>query len=139
MTLDRTYITFYDFDTGQSQVSGAVPAVEMIRRRADMDVRAEEEKARLLMDSTTQSKCQVCTAAAPCLFDLLSDPGERIDVATAHPDIVARLQAKLKTFAPYIGTPMTPHQYEQYECVKDIRPWWGNFSGPCCKRKATPV
>ena len=22
-----------------------------------------------------------------------------------------------------------------YDCVTDIRPWWGNFSGPCCRPK----
>eukprot|EP00936_MAST-01D_sp_MAST-1D-sp1_P000789 g789.t1 len=109
---------------------------EIIQRRADIDARAEEEKARLMMASNTASKCSVCTASQPCLFDLLNDPGERVDIAKVHPDIVARLQSKLNTFAPYIGKKMTPSQYEQYECVKDIRPWWGNFSGPCCKRKA---
>jgi uncharacterized sulfatase len=33
------------------------------------------------------------------LFDLMTDPSERWDVAAAHPDIVARLRARVKAFA----------------------------------------
>jgi hypothetical protein len=29
------------------------------------------------------------------LFDLASDPAEKVNVAEAHPDVVARLEAKL--------------------------------------------
>jgi hypothetical protein len=81
--------------------------------------------------------CAVCTAAEPCLFDVIADPSETTDVAKQNPDIVTQLQAKLATFQPYIGTPMTPAELLPYTCVKDIRPWWGNFSGPCCKPNTT--
>jgi len=38
-------------------------------------------------------------AAAPELYDLDRDPGERLDVAKDHRDVVARLRARLETFA----------------------------------------
>lgn len=31
LTLDRTYLTFYDFDAGHSQVVGATPAMEIVQ------------------------------------------------------------------------------------------------------------
>jgi hypothetical protein len=34
----------------------------------------------------------------PQLFNLSTDPAERYDVAAAHPEIVARLQAKISAF-----------------------------------------
>jgi arylsulfatase A-like enzyme len=37
--------------------------------------------------------------AAPELYDLDRDPGERLDVAKDHADVVARLRARLETFA----------------------------------------
>jgi arylsulfatase A len=37
--------------------------------------------------------------AAPELYDLDRDPGERLDVAKDHPDVVARLRSRLETFA----------------------------------------
>ena len=37
-------------------------------------------------------------AAAPALYDLDRDPGERLDVARNHPDVVARLRARLEAF-----------------------------------------
>ena len=40
----------------------------------------------------------------PLLYDLQADPGERVDVAAAHPDVVADLQreaeAHRRTVAP---------------------------------------
>jgi hypothetical protein len=32
----------------------------------------------------------------PLLFDLAKDPGERFDVATAHPDVIADLLAEVQ-------------------------------------------
>ncbi len=37
------------------------------------------------------------------LFDLRSDPYERVDVAAAHPEVVARLRAELARFAAETG------------------------------------
>jgi arylsulfatase A-like enzyme len=39
------------------------------------------------------------SGVAPELFDLDRDPGERLDVAKDHPDIVAKLRTRLETFA----------------------------------------
>jgi arylsulfatase A-like enzyme len=36
---------------------------------------------------------------APELYNLDRDPGERLDVANDHPDVVAKLRARLGTFA----------------------------------------
>ena len=35
--------------------------------------------------------CPVCNITLPCLYDLLTDPGETTNVATQHPDVVRRL------------------------------------------------
>lgn len=43
--------------------------------------------------------------AAEQLFDLASDPGETTNVAGAHPDIVARLGAKLDEYASQASDP----------------------------------
>ena len=40
------------------------------------------------------------------------------------------------SFRAYIGAKMTPDEYKPYECATDIRPWYGNFSGPCCRPKS---
>jgi arylsulfatase A-like enzyme len=37
-------------------------------------------------------------ATTPELYDLERDPGERLDVAREHPDVVARLRARLEAF-----------------------------------------
>ena len=36
-----------------------------------------------------------CTAAAPCLFDVVSDPGERHNLAPTEPTVVAAMQKRL--------------------------------------------
>eukprot|EP01048_Picozoa_sp_COSAG05_P008368 COSAG05_NODE_634_length_8193_cov_7.035083_4_plen_324_part_00 len=36
-----------------------------------------------------------CTRASPCLYNLEIDPGERVDIASKHPSIVAAMQATL--------------------------------------------
>ena len=77
--------------------------------------------------------CNVCTGAKPCLFDLFADPGEHVNLAAKNPQMVAMLKDKLATYKSYVGTPMDPAVLaKDYICEKDLRPWYGNFSGPCC-------
>ena len=44
----------------------------------------------------------------PELYDLDVDPGERFDVSAEHPDIVARLRARIAAFASELGTRRPP-------------------------------
>jgi hypothetical protein len=71
---------------------------------------------------TAGGGCSVCTAAEPCLFDVVADPSETKDLAKANPEIVAKMQAKLRNFTAYIGYKMSAAQYAPYECPSDIRP-----------------
>ena len=82
--------------------------------------------------------CSVCTEDHPCLFDLLADPAERIDISLQNPDVVSTMAAALKEFNSWtINGTMNPDVLkEHYDCVTDTIPWWGNFSGPCCKPKS---
>ena len=116
--------------------------------RVASDVKQEEQLARTVMNdyyttrgSTLRLKegggCSVCTNQAPCLFDVIADPSETSDLSKENPAIVKTIQDKIATgaFLAYIGTPMNASQLSGYTCPDDIRPWWGNFSGPCCKPK----
>ena len=81
--------------------------------------------------------CFVCTAAEPCLFDLLLDPEERDDIAKANPSVVSTMAAALSLANGWKinGTMDKAVLQAEYDCVTDTVPWWGNFSGPCCKPK----
>eukprot|EP00041_Stephanoeca_diplocostata_P013943 m.249525 g.249525 ORF g.249525 m.249525 type:complete len:537 (+) comp19525_c0_seq2:91-1701(+) len=83
------------------------------------------------------ASCYVCTKAQPCLFDVVNDPAERVNLAATHKDIVTMLAAKLEGFSvPQANASIdSAILARDYDCVKDITAWWGNFSGPCCKRK----
>ena len=80
----------------------------------------------------------MCTRKEPCLFDLRQDPAEEVNIASLNPAIVTDLMARLTAFnVPQANASIDPAVLARdYDCVTDIRPWWGNFSGPCCKRKA---
>lgn len=82
--------------------------------------------------------CAVCTVSQPCLFDLVADESERINIAAKYPEIVSDLAAKLQLYNVPQANASIDHEIlaRDYNCVTDIRPWWGNFSGPCCKRKS---
>ena len=90
------------------------------------------------MERGASGACYVCTQNAPCLFDLYSDPAERVDIAKEHPELVATMQAALAAAQNWkINGTMNPQVLAaNYDCVTDTIPWWGNFSGPCCKRKS---
>eukprot|EP00051_Salpingoeca_urceolata_P017166 m.232093 g.232093 ORF g.232093 m.232093 type:complete len:413 (-) comp18880_c1_seq4:269-1507(-) len=85
--------------------------------------------------STDSNGCHVCSDKDPCLFDIIQDPSERTDISKSNPSIVAQLQAKLAEFQPYVSGKMNATALAKYDCVTDISQWWGNFTGPCCKRK----
>ena len=58
-----------------------------------------------------------------------------------HPatsDIVATMAKALGAAKGWAinGTMNADVLKENYDCVTDTIPWWGNFSGPCCKPKA---
>lgn len=43
-------------------------------------------------------ECTVCSESKPCLFDLSDDEGERVNLASQNPEIVAKLTEQLKTY-----------------------------------------
>jgi hypothetical protein len=90
-------------------------------------------------NSSGTANCLVCSAEHPCLFDLLADESERTNLASQHPSTVAQLAAELAGYVPYVDGTMTAAELQGYECVnwkgEYPHPWWGNFTGPCCRPK----
>ena len=86
--------------------------------------------------------CAVCSDAKPCLFSILDDPSERHNLAPQLPEVVAQLSKELATYKVYVSGGMSAAELGKYECLNTSvgagvfpSPWWGNFSGPCCRRK----
>lgn len=52
------------------------------------------------------------------LYDILTDPTERHEISSAHPDIVASLSAELAKFAWYVNASMSPEELAPYNCAK---------------------
>ena len=82
-------------------------------------------------------KCAVCSAEHPCLFDIVVDAGERVNLASKQPAIVAQLAKQLATYKPYVSPGMSEVELNKYECLTTqvvgdapFGTWWGNFSGP---------
>lgn len=133
--------------SSSSSSSGAAAEWMAWDARVARDVLHEEELARKVTKDYHHANggaadvgvggCSVCTNTEPCLFDVIADPSETQDVSKANPDVVKTIQAKIATgvFKAYIGYSMNASQLANYDCPSDIRPWWGNFSGPCCKPK----
>jgi hypothetical protein len=83
--------------------------------------------------------CAICSDAKPCLFDILADPGERVNLATKQPQIVAQLAKQMATYVPYVNPSLTAEELSKYDCVSTNvsggvfpSPWWGEFNGPVC-------
>ena len=58
---------------------------------------------------------------APALFNVRSDPGETRNVAAAHPDIVARLQARLAVARADLGDALTQTKGANLRPAGDVR------------------
>jgi len=61
--------------------------------------------------------CAVCTNSTPCLFDILADESERVNLAPKQPAIVAQLQKQLATYEPYVSPSMSVAELSNYECL----------------------
>ena len=48
-------------------------------------------------------KCTVCSSAKPCLFNLSEDEGERVNLASQQPEIVAKLSKILNSYVSISG------------------------------------
>jgi arylsulfatase A-like enzyme len=55
-------------------------------------------------------KLRIADGEPPALFDLDRDPGERLDVAPANPELVTRLRALLDRFRPQVPAARPPGQ-----------------------------
>lgn len=98
---------------------------------------AKEMRLATPADYVATKGCNVCTHAFPCLFDLINDEQERHNLASAQPALVKQMMVQQATYSAYFGTPMDPEVLAaKYDCPDDVRPWYGNFSGPCCRPKA---
>ena len=88
-------------------------------------------------DAIVNGKCPVCNITSPCLFDLLVDPNEEVNVASQHPDIVARLNDSVTEFQDYypgIGR-LSAAEIANYDKIDDPSKHWRGFIGPCYLRK----
>ena len=83
----------------------------------------------------------------PCLFDTSADPSEAANIATARPDLVARLQAQLATYGLYtqVVVPFADYEAQGLTCRHNTSAqkantygrWdteYGPYQGPCCTR-----
>ena len=79
--------------------------------------------------------CPVCNASSPCLYDILTDPSERRNVAAGHPGVVARLVSELARFEEYVSgridAGLLAREYEKIDTAKR----WEGYLGPCYQRK----
>eukprot|EP00658_Telonema_sp_P-2_P003173 TRINITY_DN11165_c0_g1_i1.p1 TRINITY_DN11165_c0_g1~~TRINITY_DN11165_c0_g1_i1.p1 ORF type:complete len:124 (-),score=21.71 TRINITY_DN11165_c0_g1_i1:287-658(-) len=74
--------------------------------------------------------CPVCNQSLPCLFDLLTDPGEKRNLASEFPEIVRSLAGPIKRWEEYYVTGhLSEAELEKYTPVADGH--WGGFTGPC--------
>eukprot|EP01043_Picozoa_sp_COSAG02_P053435 COSAG02_NODE_5897_length_3954_cov_1.799274_3_plen_781_part_00 len=85
-----------------------------------------------------------CTPEHPCLWDVVSDPSERREVAAANPKVVARLMARLtelaKGFAPMNSTTVFPTGGSDFCKAAAARTHGGRqFCGPWYEMPNLPV
>ena len=66
-----------------------------------------------------RDSCVVCTNADPCLFDVMNDPAEKINLAKDPQlgEVLQTMKAKLATFAtPYVPKALTSANLEVRWC-----------------------
>ena len=93
--------------------------------------------------SAQPASCAVCTTAAPCLFEVLGDPTETMNLAK-HPNastkqLIAHMAAQLATYTAYLPGDMSASQLACYDCLNGSE-WnahWKGWAGPCCLRLGT--
>jgi len=79
--------------------------------------------------------CPTCNATHPCLYDLLQDPLEEHNVAAQHLAVVARLQPTLAESNNHYVSGRIPVDQLNRDYVAIAKGEWGDFMGPCYKRK----
>jgi len=85
--------------------------------------------------NATTNWCDTCaldcgTIAAPtCLFNVFDDPTEHVNLAAAHPDIVAAMAARLQELQAGIFAPMRGQPDNKDACYAGDVTWKG-FVGP---------
>lgn len=78
----------------------------------------------------------MCNATAPCLYDVLGDPGETRNVAAAHPAVVARLARHLAAAQLYYVTGHLEKAVLDRDYVPVDPGAWRGFAGPCYARRS---
>jgi arylsulfatase A-like enzyme len=68
--------------------------------------------------------CLPCNASGGCLFDVLSDPTEAVNLAAARPDLVSELGRKLDAAAAGRWVDRNPINQECWEAPKDDPDHW---------------
>ncbi|KAF4519023.1 hypothetical protein B566_EDAN009786 [Ephemera danica] len=67
----------------------------------DPEIMEKRRDLATLRCSNSQGEEQFCIKA-PCLFDMRADPCEHVNLATSHPDVVQKIEAKLETYMQYL-------------------------------------
>eukprot|EP00037_Helgoeca_nana_P010113 m.88875 g.88875 ORF g.88875 m.88875 type:complete len:637 (-) comp20024_c0_seq1:254-2164(-) len=85
-----------------------------------------------------RQSCHVCTPDSPCLYDVLADPGETINVAKANPTLVFQMNEQLSRYQlPYVfDATLTPANLACYNCSFNSNVQWHNYTGPGCINEA---
>lgn len=88
-------------------------------------------------DPLVNGGCPVCNATAPCLFSLLDDPTETVNLAQEQPEVVARLVASLSLANQHYVTGSLPLDVLQanYTLLPNRSAYWRGYEGPCWIRK----
>lgn len=85
-----------------------------------------------------RDSCVVCTDESPCLYDVMNDPSETMNVANdpKYAEILQTMKEKLETFkTPYVPAALSDENLACYNCSFDPKAMWKNFSGPGCVAK----
>ena len=77
-------------------------------------------------DAAAAAPCFVCVGPNPCLFDLLKDESERVNLARSMPAVVASMLTQKEQYRVYVHGDMSEHDLARYDC-------WGNWTGICNK------